>query len=183
MDNYSALADAIDEKKVRKILDRVDQNSIDVDGLVNEVVKKFCKPLDDLMENIKKIIENEDNPPTEEELDSMALKLPNCLYFVGEAQEALGIREDVAKAVKMDIYNSIRMQSTGTVSDKDAKAELASQQEYIVHSIFSRAYKKVKLRMEAGYEMLNSVKKVMNRRLVEMQLTGVTPLRFNTEVD
>ena len=178
-DNYKALSENIDKKSVDKILNRVDENSDIVDKLTNEVVAKFCEPLDKLMETIKAIVENDDDPPTDLELDQMTLKLPVNLYFVGEAQEALGIREDVAKAVKMDVYNKVRNEVSGTVADKDSKAELASQQEYIVHCVYSRAYKKVKNRMEAGYEMLNSVKKVINRRMVEAQLAGVSSGRFN----
>lgn len=182
-DNYKALSEHIDKPSVDKILNRVDDNSKLVDELVNKVVTEYCKPLDTLMNNIKLIVENESNPPTDLELDSMTLKLPACLYFVGEAQEALGIREDVAKAVKMDVYNQVRDKVAGTVADKDSKAELASQQEYIVHCVYSRAYKKVKLRMEAGYEMLNSVKKVINRRMMEMQLSNGANFRFNQNME
>lgn len=177
-DNYKALSETIDSEAVNKIIDRVDDNSRIVDNLTKEVVTKFCKPLDDLMETIKKIVEDDNNPPSDLELDQMTLKLPVNLYFVGEAQEALGIREDVAKAVKMDVYNKVRDSVGGTVADKDSKAELASQQEYIVHCVYSRAYKKVKNRMEAGYEMLNSVKKVINRRMSEAQLSGVSSGRL-----
>lgn len=177
-DNYKALSETIDSEAVNKIINRVDDNSEIVDNLTKEVVTKFCKPLDDLMETIKKIVEDDNNPPSDLELDQMTLKLPVNLYFVGEAQEALGIREDVAKAVKMDVYNKVRDSVGGTVADKDSKAELASQQEYIVHCVYSRAYKKVKNRMEAGYEMLNSVKKVINRRMSEAQLSGVSSGRL-----
>lgn len=177
-DNYKALSETIDKSSVNKILDRVDDNSVIVDNLTKEVVSKFCEPLDKLMTTIKQIVEDDSNPPTDLELDQMTLKLPATLYFVGEAQEALGIREDVAKAVKMDVYNKVRDSVSGTVADKDTKAELASQQEYIVHCVYSRAYKKVKARMEAGYEMLNSVKKVINRRMAEAQLSGVSSGRL-----
>lgn len=178
-DNYKALSENVDKEAISKILTRVDNNSLNVDELVNGVVAKFCKPLDDLMNKIKTIVEDDRNPPTDAELDQMTLKLPACLYFVGEAQEALGIREDVAKAIKMDVYNKVRDKVGGTVADKDTKAELASQQEYIVYCVYSRAYKKVKNRMEAGYEMLNSVKKVINRRMSEAQLAGVSSGRLN----
>ena len=178
-ENIKALTEKIDKAAVDKILDKVDTNSITLDEIVNDVVKQYCKPLDDLMEKIRLIVEDNANPPTDEELDIMTLRLPTCLYFVGEAQEALGIREDVAKALKLDVYNQVREKSAGTVADKDSKAELASQQEYLVHAIYSRAYKKVKLRMESGYEMLNSAKKVLNRRMLEQQLTGVSEGRLN----
>ena len=59
-----------------------------------------------------------------------------------------------------------------TVADKTAQAELIAQAETMTLAIYSRAYKKVKLRMDAGYEMLNSLKKVMNKRIAEMELSN-----------
>ena len=53
-----------------------------------------------------------------------------------------------------------------------AQAELIAQAETMTLAIYSRAYKKVKLRMDAGYEMLNSLKKVMNKRITEMELSN-----------
>ena len=46
------------------------------------------------------------------------------------------------------------------------------QQETITLNIYSRAYRKVKLRMDAGYEMLASLKKVMNKRISEIELSN-----------
>ena len=99
------------------------------------------------------------NPPTDKELDEFTLNIPVLLYFTGEAQEALGIKEDVAKAVKMELYNEIYNKSVGTIADKTAQAELLTQAEFITHVAYSRAYKKIKLRMEAANETLQSIKK------------------------
>ena len=54
------------------------------------------------------------------------LNLPNHLYFVGEGVESIGIREDVAKALKQDLYNQVRLETEGTVGDKQARAEMES---------------------------------------------------------
>ena len=71
------------------------------------------------------------------------------------------------------MYSKAREQATGkTVADKTAQAELIAQAETMTLAIYSRAYKKVKLRMDAGYEMLNSLKKVMNKRITEMELSN-----------
>ena len=65
-------------------------------------------------------------------------------------------------------------QATGkTVADKTAQAELIAQAETMTLSIYSRAYKKVKLRMDAGYEMLNSLKKVMNKVTFKLNNTYI----------
>lgn len=157
--------------KVRGLQRRVAQNSDIIDGIVNRLVEQYCKPLDDYMNYIRECLVDPDTPPTDHQLDDFTLTLPVLLYFTGEAQESLGIREDVAKAIKQELYSEIYNQATGTIGDKTARAELATQSEMLTHIAYQRAYKKVRLRMEMGAEMLQSVKKVMSRRMQEMELS------------
>lgn len=175
--NEIALSGEINVGKIRQLQKRIDANSDIVDSIVNRLVSDYCKPLDDYMEFIRNILNDTANPPTDQELDDFALNLPVLLYFTGEAQEALGIKEDVAKAVKQELYNEIYNKSTGTIADKTAAAELATQNEYIAHIAYQRAYKKVKLRMEAANETLQSIKKVISRRMVEYEVARVDPGR------
>lgn len=164
----------MDPEKVKIIDDRVARNSNVVDEMVTQLVADYCADLDAYMLQIRQTLDS-GLPITDEQLDTFTLHLPNLLYFTGEAQESLGIREDVAKAIKQDLYNVVREKAQGTVADKDTAADLATTQEAIVHSVYQRAYKKVKLRMDAGYEMLASVKKVMSRRISEYELGRVDP--------
>lgn len=179
--DYLAFADKLDADKLSGILKRTDENSDYINDIVNDTVSKYCKPLDDLMNVFKVILSDKDNPPTDEELDQMTMKLPNLLYFAGEGQEALGIKEDTSKAIKMEIYNKVHMETAGTVSDKEAKAASESQYETVVNAIYARAYKKVKLRMEAGFEQLQSIKKVISRRCLEKELSRVDNSRLYNE--
>lgn len=176
--NEIALSGEINVGKIRQLQKRIDANSDIVDSIVNRLVSDYCKPLDEYMEFIRNILNDTANPPTDQELDDFILNLPVLLYFTGEAQEALGVKEDVAKAVKQELYNEIYDKSTGTIADKTAAAELATQNEYIAHIAYQRAYKKVKLRMEAANEMLQSVKKVISRRMVEYEVARVDPDRI-----
>ena len=176
--NEIALSGEIEVGKVRQLQKRIDANSDIVESIVNRLVSEYCKPLDDYMDFIRDILNDHDNPPTDRELDDFTLNIPVLLYFTGEAQEALGIKEDVAKAVKQELYNEIYNKSTGTIADKTAAAELATQNEYIAHIAYQRAYKKIKLRMEAANETLQSVKKVISRRIVEYEVARVDPGRI-----
>ena len=171
--NEAALSGEIEVGKVRQLQKRIDANSDIVDGIVNRLVSDYCKPLDDYMNFIKGILDDMVNPPNDRELDDFTLNIPVLLYFTGEAQEALGVKEDVAKAIKQELYNEIYDKSTGTIADKTAAAELATQNEYIAHIAYQRAYKKIKLRMEAANETLQSIKKVISRRMVEYEVARV----------
>lgn len=177
-ENNEALSSDIDVSKVRQIQRRVNSNSELIDSIVDRLVADHCEPLDNYMKFVQNILQDTANPPTDKELDDFVLNIATLLYFAGEAQESLGIKEDVAKAIKMELYNEVYDKAQGTIADKTSKAELATQAEYISHTAYARAYKKVKLRVEAGNEVLQSVKKVISRRMSEYELSRVDPGRI-----
>lgn len=154
------------------VVKNVDNISATIKELSDKLVEKYCTPLDVEMEVIRLELK-ENNSLTDDTLEKHILELANILYFTGSAQEDLGIKEDTCKAIRQEVYSKAREQATGkTVADKTAQAELIAQAETMTLAIYSRAYKKVKLRMDAGYEMLNSLKKIMNKRIAEMELSN-----------
>lgn len=160
------------DKTTNSIMNKVDNTSNIIKELSDNLVEKYCTSLDVEMGVIRLGLK-ENNSLTDDTLEKHILELANILYFTGSAQEDLGIKEDTCKAIRQEVYSKAREQATGkTVADKTAQAELIAQAETMTLAIYSRAYKKVKLRMDAGYEMLNSLKKVMNKRITEMELSN-----------
>lgn len=158
------------DKTPASIMNKVDNTALVVKEISDKLVKEYCDELDELMLNIRDLLNSDcmgDN-----ELETCILDLANTLYFTGSAQEDLGIKEDTCRAIRQELFNKLREDATGTIADKNSIAELGTQQESVVLAIYSRAYRKVKLRMDAGYEMLNSLKKVMNKRISEMELSN-----------
>lgn len=159
-------------KTVEDIMQNVDNISDTIKELSDDFVISYCDDLDNIMLKIRQLLTGNNNI-TDIELEYYIMDLANTLYFTGSAQEDLGIKEDTCKAIRQEVYSKAREQATGkTVADKTAQAELIAQEETMTLAIYSRAYKKVKLRMDAGYEMLNSLKKVMNKRIAEMELSN-----------
>lgn len=175
--NSEILALDIDVEKLKEIDTKVQENSNIINSIVADIVNKYCKPLDDYMTEIDKILVS--GSATALQLDEFTLNLPVLLYFISDSQESLGVKEDISRAVRQELFNTVRDECSGTIADKDSQAELATQYETIVNIIYSRAYKKFKARVEAGYEMLASVKKVITRRTVEMEITKLSPDRVN----
>ena len=163
-ENYKALTENLDLNALNSFTDKVSNQSININQMVDKVVSEYCEPLDNLMKDINELL-NDSIRPSDEELDAWSCKLASCLYFVGEGVETIGVKQDVAKAYKMEKFNNAYDEASGTISDKTALAELKSQQEYLVHTIYSRAYKKATQKLELGNEMLSSIKKVISRRM------------------
>lgn len=158
--------------KIESIKNKVEDDSKIIDKIVGDIINPYCKDLDKYVLFIKECLKDGENPPTTDELDDFCLNLSTYIYFAGGMCEQLGIREDIAKAVYKEMYHTARSnQEKGTVADKDSLAELASQEEFIVSASYTRAYKTLKAKVENAQELLSSCKKVLGRRMVEMELT------------
>lgn len=164
----------LDLEMSNKIQKRVETNSASIEQIVNEIIKPYCEELDNYVDFIKGILKDVDNPPTAQELDDFCINLSTYLYYAGGMQERLGIKDDIARAVYKEVYHSYRDAiDKGTVADKDSLAELASQQEALISMAYKRAYSIMKAKVSAGQEILSSIKKIISRRMAEMELTRI----------
>ena len=161
-----------DIKQLEMLKGRVEVNATQMDGIVNEIIKPYVKDLDDYVKFIRDCLKDGQNPPTTQELEDFCMNLSTFIYFAGGLCENLGIRDDIAKAVYKEVYNTNRdAQSSGTVADKNTLAEMASQEEALISSAYTRAYKTVKGKVENAQELLGSCKKVLSHRMQEEQMS------------
>lgn len=169
------------DELIHNIIGRVEDNSAKVEKIVDELIQPYCDKLDILIGKFRDCLMDKQNPVTEWELDDVCLKLPSYLYFMGEAQEKFGIKEDISKSVKMELYNQIHQRTRGTIADKQAASEAGTIEEDIVYRAYQRAYKRIKQKLEAAYELLSSIKKVISRRMGEQDLANVDSGRFRKD--
>lgn len=175
----------IDTDKVTDLLNETHRNSTYFNEITNTVVSSYCADLDALLLTIDTSI-NQKNIPTEVIEDYM-LQLASNIYFMGSKLEAVGIKEDVAKAMKQEVYNKAYLENdveTITESGKKIKptkdantavAEEKSKYESIIHSVYTRTYKILKFKIESANELLSSLKKVLNRRIQEVDMDRYQP--------
>lgn len=169
----SIILDEINDEKIRTVQQKVDSHSKILNDIVSEIVKPYCKDVDNYVRWINTILADGTNPPTDEELEDMCLNLSTKIYFMSEACEQLGIKDDMSKAIKNEIYNKKRDEINGTVADKDSYAELESQQEQITNICYNRAYRIIKSKVDNAQELLQSCKKVLSRRMVSLELSKI----------
>jgi len=162
------------EEKIQKVREQVDLDSGQLMRIVNDIIRPYTEDLDNYVDFVKSVITNYDKPPTPQELDDFIMNLSVYIYYASGMQEQLGIKDDIAKALYKEMYHSSRDSlDKGTVADKDSLAELASQSEYLTSTIYKRAYSVVKAKVAAAQEILSSVKKIISRRMAEMEITRI----------
>lgn len=166
-----SIFDNVSVDKVKNIRLHVEDNAAIIDSIVDDIINPYCKDLDKYVHFVASCLKDGEKPPTTGELEDFCLNLSTFIYFAGGMCENLGVRDDISKAVWKETYNNARDDQKGTVADKNAQAELQSQQEQLTNVCFSRAYKKMKAKVDAAQELLSSCKKVLSHRMQEESLT------------
>lgn len=163
-----------DYKKIADIKSTINADAAKLDEIVNDIIYPYTHDLDEYIDFVKGILKDGENPPTEQELDDFCMNISVFIYYASAMQERLGIKDDIARALYKEVYHSTRDKlNEGTIADKDSIAELASQQEALVSNLYKRAYSITKAKVAAAQEILSSCKKIMSRRISEMEITRV----------
>lgn len=163
-----------DLDKIESLNAAVTEKTHMINKIVLEIVEKDCKSLDEIVFCIRDDL-SRSNVLSTEILEDYALKISTELYYIGQSQEYLGLRFDAAKAVYKDNYTSWFDKASGTIKDKESYAEGRTLYEMLEVSISERAYKRIKLKVENATELLQSIKKIISRRIAEYELTKVQP--------
>ncbi len=168
------MGEIIDNDKVSAVRKKVELDSGKISEIVNDIIQPYCEDLDKYIGFIRDILKDGENPPTAQELDDFCMNLSVLIYYASAMQEQLGIKDDISKAIYKEMYHSCRDSiEKGTVADKDSLAELASQQEYLTSVCYKRAYSVMKAKVGAAQELLASCKKIISRRITELELTRI----------
>lgn len=173
----------IDESKVNDLLTQTETNVEYFTSVSDNVVKAYTQDLDALMEALYEKVIKEEAPATIT-LERYYLELTNLLYFMGERLERLGIQDDVSKSAAKEVYNRAYLnnqikdadkKNKTTVAENQAVAEECAKYENTVNTIYARAYKQVRYKIDAGYEMVNTLRKIITRRMNEESQSSFAP--------
>lgn len=147
----------------------ISENSKLIEDIAFNISKDFTQELDKVMGTCKSIFQSKDKI-TNQEIEDLLAQLPSILYFVNEGQEAVGIKQDIAEMTRKTNYNIAREKANGTVADKNTTAEGQVINEAINEIIYQRAYKLIRAKIEMAQEMVNSLKRIFDARMMEYQI-------------
>lgn len=168
----------IDTGKIEELLNQTSLNVTYFNNTCSAVVSKYTSSLDNLMSDLYiQCIKSED--ATTETLEKYYLELSNLVYFMNDKLEELGVYADMSKSAAKEVYSKAYLnnqikdtdkKNKTTVAECQAVAELAAQYDTVVGSIYEHAYKVVKNKIESAKDMMNTLRKILTVRAVDMQL-------------
>lgn len=154
----------------------VEEQSTIVKTIVDEVVGRYSADLDEFVTNIKNLLDRIKSGAvvniSDRSLEISTIKLPVLMYFSAEGLERLGCDSDVAKAKRIEEYNNILLNSEGTIPHRQAIAESGSFYFNMVDSVYSRAYKQLKGKVETADKIFSALKKVLSKRMLELDISS-----------
>ena len=175
----STFLDNLDRDKLNEKFNNTDDNVMAFQDICVKVVEYYSNDLDDLMSKIKQDVVEVDEVDTNT-IERYFLRLTNHLYFMGVQVETLGVYDDLSEISAKEEYNTTFIESQGvapsdvkskmTVAERQALAEESAKYGFTVNSIYNRAYKIIKFKIESAQEMVKTLSKVLSKRMAEMQL-------------
>lgn len=175
----------LDTSKVVEQINTVEENMSYFNSVFEKVLDSYTHSLDEIMAEIDDEVVNKDYPSLDV-LEKYLLKLSNCIYFISERAEKLGIYDALTKTAFKETYNNIYLENQSsnvgvvgakkpTVAESTAIAENGSVYEATINDLYNRVYKTVKAKLDSANTMLSSISKLISRRMNEMQMNYTSP--------
>lgn len=160
------------QQRVRTLKHQVETDSKQVDELVDKLVAKYSRELDDFIAGVKELIDKRERI-SDEELENMVLNIPVFMYYASSGVETLGVELETAKSIKLNAYNVEYMKGEGTIKDKTAFAESNIKNEALLEMAFNRAYKKLQTKVKMAEHVFSGAKKILTKRIQEINISNV----------
>ena len=178
---------AINFDSIYTNLETVEESSSIILNISSNILKSYTQHLDDLMQDLYSKVADPSTNISDTDLERYYLELTNLVYFMGEKLETVGVKDDISRAAAKEMYNKSYLDTAKsplavagtngkanklTVSEITAIAESAAINEQVVNMIFSRVYKQIKFKVDAAFEMIGTLRKIISKRIQEQQLSA-----------
>ena len=165
--------------ELTNLLETLDDDTEYARGIVDSLVHQCCDKLDQYVQYVFELLEGGSNNITDAELDDIIMTIPALLYFCGTQQELLGLKQDMSDVSKTTDYNDVYAETVGTEGHKKAVATNAVMNKTLVSTIYGSAHDIIKQKVSYATELLQSAKKVVSRRMSELELSKIAPTKIN----
>lgn len=164
----------IEDEGLRKCKHKTEENADVITRVVDSIVDKHCHELDEAVDDVYRILHSS-REISIADLNYYIALIPTQMYYVGNALENIGIQGDSAAAIRRERFDKAYLEVEGkTINDKQSAANQLVISETLIEQAFSRAYKKTRSRLDYADSILNSLKKILQWRMSEMEVTGHT---------
>ena len=132
--------------------------TIEIESVIKRIVESKTSDVTSIIHNIRTWLKDDSTELSDIEIEDILLQLPIVLYDSMEEQEIVGMQLDMSNQIYKEAQSEAYRLARGTISDKNAEADLKTRAEQIEKIIYDRSYKIIKQKFEMAVETLNAVK-------------------------
>ena len=158
---------------MQKILESVEQNSYQVNEKVNGIIGDSTKEMDEYIGRIRNMLLTSSDI-NDEQLNRLMLEIPIYIYYLTRILQDIDVRKGVSLENAKYEENQCLLESTGTVVEKQAKANNSTIRNRVVSLAFKSATGLIQGKINAAMEILSSAKKIHQRRLEDLKLAKLS---------
>ena len=155
-------------------LDLVKQFNKHCDDVVDTALTistKYTECLDDCIYEVKELLQDT-STISNEDLEKYIALIPVLMYELIDKMQVLAVRVDTAKTQKKTEFNKAYIESyESTVAAKTSSAQLQVENEQFIEDLYLRVYKHCEKKLDTAEMLHSSLKKLMNWRLSELDVT------------
>lgn len=151
-------------------IQKVESTAQQIDQMVSLIVGDATVELDNYLQIVRNCFLKEDEI-LDDDLNKIILRIPTLTYNLIVLAQQLEMRKGLTKEQAKYTINETLLNSTGTVAEKQAKAENSAATEKMSQLAYATAASVVSSKIDGAMAILDSAKKVQQQRLKEKALT------------
>ena len=154
-----------------KLKESVETNSDSLNVVVDSIVNKYTKELDDYVANLKSISFSDSPDMTNSEIYQSLMFISSSMYCLVPLMEKTFLKQSIANALTEEAYNTAYIgQEEGTVELKKSIANSKIDKEKVIALVYKHASNRIKNTYNAADNVYSALKKIASSKVAEMQL-------------
>jgi len=169
------LSEVVDSKKLNDCSELLEHAESIIGNSIVSQINEYTKELDELIEQMHKKTSREDYEMSDKEVEKLLVRLPILIYDINNVLMKVGIKEDLSRIIRQNNYNEAFVIQEGTIADKKSAAEIMVKEELLLETTWKRSVKIISQKIDIAEELLGSIKKLISKRMEEINLIKRTP--------
>lgn len=134
--------------------------------LVDEVIKKHSRPLDEIVYKIKHDIENLSN----KEISSLMIQLGVETYYFGQKKDYASLKQACAEAILKENFAKAYISNTGTAVQRQNQSLLDTINNTAIKLLYDVTSNLMKTKLDEAHRLINILNGVLINRNAEAKL-------------
>lgn len=165
--------------KLEDVMESVQDSFSEYNDILSPIIRSYSGDMDSLINEFNnEVILREASNDT---LESFLFRFGVQIYQLSSKIEEVGMKEDISKVVSKEVYNKAYLNKSAEAEEKKVKLTVAqltamseqeAKYESLVNMIYDRLYSEMKLKLNAAIDIVNSIRKIISRRMQEFDLSN-----------